>query len=41
MDRLVAATEALRKTDAKGQGATLANMVRRCDTPCMYRCTHS
>ncbi|KAL8280895.1 hypothetical protein RQP46_006574 [Phenoliferia psychrophenolica] len=26
MDRLVVATEALRKTDAKGQGATLANM---------------
>jgi len=29
IDRLVAASEALRKTDAKGRAATLAQMVRK------------
>lgn len=33
IDRLVSASEALRKTDAKGQSATLAQMVRFATLP--------
>lgn len=40
IDRLTSATEALRRTDTKGQNATLAQMVRT--LPPLFRpCTQS